>query len=149
MSVRVFVLLSLVATITTVGCNGPFLVMPGGQLDGDLQPAPADWTFAGEYGFIELETNPDEPYSVNIVFTVMEGRLYINAGDTETQWVQNMNANPIVRLRIDGALYELEAERVLDADEIARFGKIWTSRSMFSRDPAELDEVWVYRLAAR
>ncbi len=150
MSAARLALLLLLSSLTTVvsGCNGPFLILPGGHLDGEATPAPADWSIAGEYGFTELETNPDDPYSVNIVYTVVNGLLYINAGDTETKWVKNMGSNPAVRLRIDGAVYALVAERVTDAAEIAEFGKAWTSRSMFSRDPAELDEVWVFRLSA-
>ena len=75
--------------------------------------------------------------------------LYVNAGDSETQWVKNMNANPNVRLRMDDVIYRLKAERVTRKDEIAAFGEAWTSKSMFHRDPTELDEVWIYRLVTR
>ena len=98
---------------------------------------------------IQLETRPEDPYSVNIAFTVLGGRLYVNAGDTETQWVKNIAANPRVRLRMDGALYDLLAERVTDTEEIAAFGAAWTSQSFFRRDPARLEEVWIYRLVSR
>jgi hypothetical protein len=86
---------------------------------------------------------------VNLVFTILDGGLYVNAGDTETQWVKNMTEDPRVRLRVDGVLYELRAERVTDADEISAFGEAWTSQSMFRRDPAGYDEVFIYRLVAR
>ena len=98
---------------------------------------------------VQLETRPEDPYSVNIAYTLLEGRLYINAGDTETEWVKNMEVNPLVRLRISEALYALRAERVTDPGEISTFGKAWVSHSMFHRDPDELDEVWIYRLAGR
>jgi hypothetical protein len=141
-------LLSLLLVLAA-GCNGPFVVLPGGRLDGNVEPSPIDWSFAGEYGTIQLETRPEDPYSVNIAFTVIEGRLYINAGDTETQWVKNMAESPLVRLRMGEALYDLRAERVTDRAEIAEFGKAWTSQSVFRRDPSELDEVWIYRLVSR
>ena len=146
MSVR---LLSLLFTLTASGCNGPFLVIPGGGLDGEAEPAPSDWSFAGDYGTVQLETRAEDPYSVNIAFTVIEGHLYVNAGGTQTQWVKNMEASPLVRLRMNGALYELRAERVTSAVEIASFGEAWTNQSMFRRDPSKLDEVWVYRLIPR
>ena len=72
------------------GCNGPFGLLPGGALNGETGSTPADWGFAGDYGTAQLETRPEDPYSVNIAFTVLDGSLYVNAGDTETRWVQNM-----------------------------------------------------------
>ena len=135
--------------IGSAGCSGPFVVFPGGRLDGDEKPVPTDWSFAGDYGTCQLETNPDEPYSVNIAYTILDGSVYLNAGDTETQWVENMGADPAVRLRIDGSVYAMRAERVSDTAEIARFGEAWTGQSMFRRDPAELDPVYVYRLVGR
>ncbi len=53
MSVRLFSLLLLLATF---GCNGPFALLPGGKLDGEVKPAPSDWAFAGDYGTGQLET---------------------------------------------------------------------------------------------
>ena len=132
-----------------LACGGPLGLLPGGKLAGPVEPPPADWSAAGEYGHIELETRPEDPYSVNIAYTVMDGQLYANAGDTETQWVQNIADDPRVLIRMDDVLYPLMAERVTDADEIARFGKAWTSQGYFYRDPAELGEVWVYRLLPR
>ena len=141
--------LSLLLVLAASGCNGPLGLLPGGKLEGDTEPAPSDWAFAGDYGTLQLETRPEDPYSVNIAFTAMDGRLYINAGNTETRWVKNIESNPLVRLRMDGALYDLLAERVTDAEEISAFAEAWTGQSMFRRDPTGLDEVWIYRLVAR
>ena len=137
------------ALLLVVGCNGPLAVFPGGELDGETRPVPANWSVAGEYGTAQLETRPADPYSVNVAFTVLDGELYVNAGDTETEWVKNIGADPNVRLRLAGVLYELRAERVTDPDRIATFGKAWTSQSVFRRDPTQLDEVWLYRLVAQ
>ena len=142
-------LLLLVVAVASTGCNGPTLLLPGGRLDGEARPAPSDWAFAGDYGTVQLETRPDDPYSVNVAFTVVGGRLHINAGDTETQWVKNIASNPLVRLRMDGALYDLRAARVTNTDEIAAFARAWTSQSTFRRDPTKLDPVWIYRLVPR
>lgn len=142
-------LLPLLAVLTTAGCNGPFLLLPGGKLEGESAPVPTDWAFAGDAGTVQIETRPEDPYSVNVAYTVLEGRLYVNAGDSETRWARNIAADPRVRLRMGGMLYELRAERVQDADEIAAFGRAWTGQSIFRRDPTRLDEVWLYRLASR
>jgi hypothetical protein len=135
--------------LLALACSDPFVLMPGGKLDGEVRAAPADFTFAGSDGMAQLETRLDEPYSVNLVYTVVGGRLYVNAGDTETRWVKNLTADPRVRLRIDGVLYELSAERVTDAQELAAFAKAWLGQSTFRRDPTSFPEVWVYRLVPR
>ena len=75
---------TLLLVFTASGCNGPLLVLPGGRLEGEVKPSPSDWSFAGDYGTVQLETRPEEPYSVNIAFTVIEGSLYVKAGNTET-----------------------------------------------------------------
>jgi hypothetical protein len=139
----------LLLVLAAIGCNGPTFLLPGGKLTGEPKATPADWAFAGEYGTVQLETHPEDPYSVNVAFTLLDGRLYINAGDTETQWVKNISSNPRVRLRLDGALYDLLAERVTDDDEIAAFATAWTSQSVFRRDPTGLGAVWIYRLVLR
>jgi hypothetical protein len=141
--------LVLALAFAASACGGPTLLLPGGQLEGEARPAPADWSSAGDYGTAQLETRPEDPYSVNVGFTVVDGRVYVNAGDTETRWVQHIAADPRVRLRIDGALYDLRAERVTDSGEIASFARAWTSQSRFRRDPTELEQVWLYRLVAR
>ena len=139
---------ALLLSLAGLGCNGPFGLLPGGQLDGDVAVPPASWS-AGEFGTAQLETRPEEPYSVNIAYTVMRGSVYVNAGDTETRWVANMMQDPRVRLRVDGNVYELRAERVSAADEIAEFAALWTGQSYFRRDPLGYDEVYLYRLVAR
>jgi hypothetical protein len=122
--------------------------MSGGKLSGEDRPAPGEWALDEDFGVVQLETRPEDPYSVNIAYTQLEGRLYIYAGDTETQWVKNMEANPLVRLRLADVVYTLHAERVSDAGEISEFAEVWNNASMFHRDPAELGEVWLYHLVA-
>jgi hypothetical protein len=141
--------LGLALVLFVAGCHGPLPFMSGGALDGEEREGPSTWALADDVGVVQLETRPEDPYSVNIAYTQLGGRLYINAGDTETQWVKNMNVNPLVRLRIEEDVYALRAERVVDPAEISEFAEAWTSQSIFYRDPVELDEVWIYRLTAR
>jgi hypothetical protein len=138
----------LLLIVSTLGCNGPFVLLPGGELEGEALTELPVWS-SGAYGTAQLETRPEAPYSVNVAYTILGDQLYINAGDTETQWVKNMAADPRVRLRVDGVLYQARAERVTDPVEIASFGEAWTNQSMFRRDPAELEQVWLYRFVAR
>ncbi|MEE3326464.1 MAG: hypothetical protein VX252_03970 [Myxococcota bacterium] len=141
--------IGLLTILLAVGCNGPFFVFPGGQLSGPVEPAPGDWSGVGDSGTVQLETDPSDPYSVNVAYTVLDGKLYINAGDTETEWVKKIAADPEVRLGLQGDVYDLRAERVTNPAEIKRFGQAWTDQSMFRRDPASLDQVWLYRLVSR
>lgn len=132
-----------------IGC-GPTFVFPGGALEGEPQPPPASWSFAADISTIQLETRPGDPYSVNISCAVANDQLYISAGDSYTQWVENMDADPRVRVRIDGVLYDLRAERVTDPEEMRAFGIAWTAKLGFiGRDPTKLDEAFVYRLGPR
>ena len=135
--------------LALVGCNGPLVMIPGGELGGAVKPVPADWEPLVPFGTVQLETNPGDPYSVNIACVLVDGVPQVNAGDTEAQWVQNMNADPRVRLRVRGDVYELVASRITDADGIAKFGAEWLKLGAWARDPSKLDEVWIYRLDAR
>ena len=142
-------LVSSLLAVIALACNGPLGLLPGGKLAGESRSMPSDWKGVSKSGTVQLETRPEDPYSVNISYRVLDGVLYINAGDTETEWVKNIAVNPDVVLRMDDSLYSLRAQRVSDPGEIARFGKEWTGQSMFLRDPANFDEVWVYRLTSR
>ncbi len=132
-----------------IACNAPLPFMSGGALAGLERPAPTTWALTKPFGVAQLEARPDAPYSVNIAYTQIDGRLYINAGDTKTTWVQHIEADPLVRLRRNDAIYLARAERVTDAAEISEFGEAWISESSFHRDPMELEEVWLYKLVPR
>lgn len=132
-----------------LACREPFVLLPGGKLDGELGAAPAAFLPADGYATAQLETRPEDPYSVNITYTVVNGRTYVNAGGSESNWAKNVSADPHVRLRVDGVLYELRAERVTNPEEIALFAKAWLSQSSARRDPSSFDEVWLYRLEPR
>ena len=139
-----------VTALGLLGCSGPIFLMPGGALDGPLRATPQDFSFADEAGTIQLETNPSQPYSVNISCAVVAGVLYINAGDTETAWVKNIQADRNVRLRINDGIFELQAHRVTEAAEMDRVAEAWTGKhGWWARDPRELDEAWVYLLEGR
>jgi hypothetical protein len=142
-------LVSCALTTGLAGCNGPLPFLSGGELDGEERDAPSEWSLEEDFAVVPLETRPDDPYSVNIAYTQIDGRLYVNAGDTETAWVLNMEADPRVRMRVSDVLYRARAERVVDPAEISEFGRAWVDHSMFHRDPDSLDQVWVYRLVPR
>jgi len=139
---------ALLLSMLVCGC-GPFLLFPGGKLDGPVKPTPASFAFASDAGTIQLETRPADPYSVNVAGAVVEDGLYVSGGDTRNRWVENIEADPLVRARIDGSVYELRARRVVDDAELRAFAVAWMNLGSWARDPTKLGEVWVYRLEPR
>ncbi len=136
-------------SLLLVVSEGPLFVTSGGQLRGVVEDTPAAWHFDQTTGVAQLETRPKDPYSVNLAYVQLAGRLYVYAGDTRTNWVEHIEQNPFVRIRVDESIYPVRAVRVDDVDELTTFAAQWTSRSTFQRDPMQFDEVWLYRLEAR
>ena len=142
-------------SITSAGCGGPLGPFSGGALSGDEAPLPSDWTYVSDIEQVQLETDPDNPYSVNTWIGVVDGDLYIPTslimGDEDPEqrtWVQHVQDNPLVRVRIEDKIYELQAIRVLDEDIaaevkivlLAKYGESTTEHS---------NRAWVYRLESR
>lgn len=138
----------LVGMVLLYGCGGPLGPFPGGMLEGSPAHTDGSWSDLGESGIAEIETDPSDPYSVTIAYTIVDGQLYVNAGGSEKRWAKNTVDHPDVRLRIDGKIYDLHAIRVEDPAEIARFGEAWT-QGWFRRDPTQYEQVWVFRLVPR
>jgi len=146
----VFRTLSLVAfSLGLLACDGPLGFMAGGKLSGTLADSPATWQFDKEYGFAQLETRPKDPYSINLAYVQLNGKLYVYAGNTRTTWVEHIEQNPLIRIRVEETIYPVHAVRINDNDEINEFAAQWANRSVFQRDPKQFDEVWLYRLEAR
>jgi hypothetical protein len=120
--------------------------MSGGELHGRVAEAPVIWQLDEDSGLAQLETRPADPYSINLTYVQLDGRFYIYAGDTRTNWVKHIEEDPAVRIRVGDTIYAARAVRVLRNDEIAEFAAIWENLSLFQRDPLGLDEVWLYRL---
>lgn len=147
---NLFQYLGLIAlTLALSACSGPFIFMSGGELSGAVQQPPAQWTFEESSALAQLETRPEDPYSINLAYVQMNGQLYIYAGDTRTNWVQHIEQNPFIRIRVGETIYPVKALRVEDKDELTAFAAEWAGRSFFQRDPMQFDEVWLYRLESR
>lgn len=137
---------------------GPLGPCAGGGLSGKVESAAvADWAFTEDIMQIQLETNPDEPHSVNTWCVGLGDRLYVPTSmirgpksPAERDWVKNVTKDARVRVRVGGALYERLAVRVEEHVELE------TARAALERkyelDPGARDperEVWIYRLDAR
>lgn len=141
--------LALLLAASFVACRGPFLLLPGGALEGKTAPAPADWAFTDAVSTVQLETSPADPYSVNIWATAIGPAIYLHAGASRSTWVEHMEADPKVRLRVNDAIYELVAARVVDQAEFDRFSDAYEKK--YGRRPRNenVTEAYLFRLSPR
>lgn len=115
----VFAALALGA-LGLVACNGPFLVFPGGELEGEVVAEPVtDWSFV-DARFVHLEVRPDDPYSVELNYVVQDGKLYIDPAEGRS-WFDYLRADPDVRVRFGDAIYPVTAILVGAPGELAGF----------------------------
>lgn len=134
---------------------GPLGPIPGGRLRGHVEPAPASWSAVESVRTVQLETRPDDPHSVNVWSGVVGDRLYIATSlirgtdvPAERDWVRHVLADPRVRLRVDGRIYELEAIRVEDHTLAAAVRDAMIAKYEVEPD-AHSDAAWVFRLEPR
>ncbi|MEM7097318.1 MAG: hypothetical protein AAF541_03590 [Pseudomonadota bacterium] len=139
----------VMGSLLTSGCSSGWLPFSSGQLEGVPTQAPADWTEVAAKEIIQLETNVDEPYSVNLWVIGEPTHLYVFAGASRAAWIEHIDKNPNIRMKIEDAIYDLVAERVTDAAEFERFAQSWEAK--YGRRPRNenVDETYLMRLTAR
>ena len=121
------------AVTTLTACGGPFLIFPGGELQGELvNEQVTDWSFVTD-PFMDLETRPEEPYSVELNYIVKDGRLYIDPAEGR-RWLGYLRAEPRVRVRFGGKIYPLTAVLVGSPGELEGFSE---DRFIYRLDPRE------------
>jgi hypothetical protein len=147
---RVFVRWIAVSSLfSLVACGQPFLLLPGGKLDGVTEPAPGDWKIADDVSTIQLETRPLDPYSVNIWVLGMGPFLYVHAGANRSTWVEHIEDDPNVRVRIEDQIYELRATRVESQDEFNQFSDGYEAKYGTRPRVEDASEAYLFRLEAR
>lgn len=133
--------------------GGPLGPVPGGPLAGPLAAdQDPDWSFTDEIETIQVEVSPDDPLSVTTWVVAHDGALYVTADfiNPFKRWPHLALADPRVRLRIAGQIYERRAVRVRDPDEIARLRHAVAAK--YGVDPDGLAarvEVWFFRMEPR
>jgi hypothetical protein len=149
MATRIAVFLVLMLTAPITGCGGPFVLLPGGALEGSTVAVPESWAFTDAVKTVQLETRPEDPYSVNIWVIAIGKNLYVHAGTNRATWVANMEADPDVRLRVNDSIYELVASRVDSQEEFDRFSDAYELK--YGRRPRNenVAEAYLFRLGAR
>lgn len=149
MPTRSIALLSgLLVSALLAGC-GPFLLLPGGALEGPTAAPPADWAFSDETSTVQLETRPEDPYSVNIWAVGLGRHVYVHAGANRSSWVENMENDPDVRLQIEDVIYPLRAVRVTSQDEFDRFAVAYEHKYGSRPRNEDVNEAYLFRLEPR
>jgi hypothetical protein len=133
----------------SAGCEGPFTLLPGGALEGTTLPAPESWSFTDDVDTVQLETRPADPYSVNIWVIALNDALYVHAGANRATWVEHIEADPNVRVRVNESIYELSASRVEAQEEFDRFSNAYEAK--YGRRPRNesVVEAYLFRLEPR
>ena len=106
--------------LLAIACGGPIGIIPGGALSGEEATANAWTEVVSDSGTLELETRPEDPYSVRVGYVFREGNVYIDPAE-ERAWYQNIKADPSVRVRFDNRVYRARAVPVTDAAELEGF----------------------------
>jgi hypothetical protein len=131
----------LAAGIVLAGCSGPLGPIPGGRLQGGIIRKPVtDWSFAAAYRHAQVETRPENPYSVTVNYYVADGELYLDIG-TEgdwNRWRRFMREDPRVRVRFGEHVYEVLAVPVFDRDELSVLVPVYFAKAGV-RPPAGCD----------
>jgi hypothetical protein len=141
---------SAAAAIFLLGaCSEPFIVFAGGSLDGDVADPPSEWSILAEIETVQLETQPDDPYSVNVWAAAVASDVYIATGENGTTWSEHFDVNRDVRLRIDGQIFDLEAVRVDDPAELQRVSAAYVGKYGLERDDNWVTTGQVFRLDRR
>ncbi len=124
--------LSLIVLVFLVsGCSGPLFILPGGALKGPV--ADSAWPARAVDGVIQLETNPAAPYSVNLGYRLIDGKLYIDPA-AERRWYQYIAGDARVRIRFDGET-EIYAARAVPESDDAVLAQFESDRIVLRLDP--------------
>lgn len=142
-------ILILLSALILVSCE-PMGPLPGGQLSGEVKAIPDNWSAYREVEILQLETRPDNPYSLNIWGVGLGKDYYVaSGGGGESSWVDHIIDNPEVRLRIDNNIFELKAVRVTDEEELGLVLKRYKEKYDMEAQGEDAAQAWLFRLDRR
>jgi len=142
---RILITIFLVALL--VGCGEPLSMIPGGQLSGQIQPAPSTWADVPET--IQVETRPSDPYSINIWSVGIGPDLYISTGADGTTWSEFINTDSRIRARVGSNLHELDATLITDQVERSAVVAAYVAKYELDKDDNWVDKGLIFRLDRR
>ena len=133
--------------------GGPLGLIPGGRPAGPLAAEQRpDWSFIDQVQTIAVEVDPERPLSVTTWVFTLDGEPYVAADffNPLKQWPRRALADPRVRLRIDGQIYERLAVRVTDPAQIERLRRAIAAKyDIRDGGLASKIDVWFFRMDPR
>ena len=90
-------------------------------------------------------------HEVEIWFGVLDETMYLISGNgASADWFQNLQADPVVTVKLDDELHQGVARVVTDRDERERVGDIMGSKYTYGGDPSIglTYEAWCYEVPA-
>jgi hypothetical protein len=98
---------------------------------------------------IQLETQGEAPYSVNLWTVLVDDDLHVFAGDNYANWVEHIEGNALVRLQSDNLVYALKAERITDPAHFEQFAQAWEAKYGNRPRNESVQETYLFRLTKR
>ncbi len=127
----------------------PVIGIPGGRLSGTEQQSPKEWSATVDVATVQLETRPDDPYSVNLWGVGIGRDFYVATRAQGTAWTKNIDANANVRLRVGETIYPLKAVSVSDDAERKRVFDAYIQKYDADPDDIVVNAALIYRLDAQ
>jgi len=132
--------------VLLAGCSEPFIVFSGKALSGEEREPPADWSELAAIETLQIETRPDDPYSVNLWAVGIGPDLYVGTGPEGTRWSRHVQADPRVRFRVEDVVYALVAQPVLEPEERRRVAAAYVDKYELDSDGDWVTDALVFRL---
>jgi hypothetical protein len=116
----------------TCPCDGT----PGFVLRGEMHEEPVqDWSFANDVSLCQMQINVGwRPHSVNLnCMATPTGDLFLScSAGARKYWCPQVEADEPGRLRLDGVVYRVVLNRVMDSSTL---DAAWTARIQKLQDP--------------
>jgi hypothetical protein len=150
-----------VLLLSAAACIEPSERRPGTQLSGQLVAEPVtDWSFTRDQREILIETRTPYwiPHSVTISCADADGQLFIGSRNpVGKRWVNWVERDPNVRLKIVDRLYEVRLARVTDAPQIEKIRAAYAAKrerlqnppAVGAAPPVAEPETWYWRVEPR
>jgi len=135
--------------LLVAACSEPYVIIPGNALSGEPSEPPASWAELATIETLQLETRPDDPYSVNLWAVGIGADLYIATRAGGTRWSENLVQDPRVRFRVANSIYSLVAHPVLEPQERGRVAAAYVAKYDLDEDGDWVADALIFRLAPR